>query len=250
MDSSLSKKKPPGDNFDLSHWKLTLPDKDASEIDPDELVDGFEDRYFYTNTTDGSMTFFCSSTGGTTDNTKHPRSELRYMCNPDDDDYNFYINGKEGEYKMFYKVSINSNLSADSTIIGQIHALDQEPLLKMIWKRKSDTYGFLEARYQLTDSGDDEKSTELVEKFYLDKIYDILIAVNSEQQKTFIYINGDEVFQFNCDFWSKYGNYFKAGNYNQDDDDDRYAITQYYCLNVELSGDYACVKDDDVRLKK
>ena len=163
------------------------------QLDPDQLEDGFEDRYFYTNTTDGSMRFFCSSTGGT-DNTKHSRSELRYMCNPDDDDCNFYIDGKSGSHKMYCTVSINSNLSAGATIIGPIHALDQEALLKIIWKRKSDTNGFLEARYETV-------SETTVSKFDTGTQYG----------------DNEKLFSFNCEFWSKCGNYFKAGNYNQDD---------------------------------
>src|SRR5262245_24009957 len=53
----------PGDNFDLSHWKLTLPDLAGTEIGAAQLDGGFTNSFFYTGS-DGAMTFWCPVTGG------------------------------------------------------------------------------------------------------------------------------------------------------------------------------------------
>src|SRR5205807_428452 len=74
----------PGGNFDLSHWELQLPVGSAGSpttISPKQLegASGFQDSYFYTNSTDGSMTFWDPENGVTTPNSSYPRSELREM---------------------------------------------------------------------------------------------------------------------------------------------------------------------------
>src|SRR5213075_1137503 len=47
--ADLDPSRPPGDNFDLSHWKLTLPDTNVTEIEAVELIAGYSNAtYFYT----------------------------------------------------------------------------------------------------------------------------------------------------------------------------------------------------------
>jgi hypothetical protein len=72
----------PGGNFDLSLWELQLPIGSPGAptiIPPSQLVGagGFHDAYFYTDTTDGSMTFWDPQNGVTTMGSMYPRSELR-----------------------------------------------------------------------------------------------------------------------------------------------------------------------------
>ena len=71
----------PSDNFDLSHWSLTLPDQGASVITPAQLTAGFTNSWFYSGA-DGAMVFWCPVTGGTTSASDYPRSELRELLNP------------------------------------------------------------------------------------------------------------------------------------------------------------------------
>src|SRR6185369_6317433 len=59
----LDAAKPPGGNFDLSHWKLTLPDAVASEISAAQLTAGITNAFFFTDA-DGAMVFRCPVTGG------------------------------------------------------------------------------------------------------------------------------------------------------------------------------------------
>jgi hypothetical protein len=74
----------PGGNFDLSRWQLQLPIGSAGSpttIPPAQLegANGFQDSYFFTNTTDGSMSFWDPENGVTTPNSNFPRSELREL---------------------------------------------------------------------------------------------------------------------------------------------------------------------------
>jgi hypothetical protein len=72
----------PGGNFDLSGWSLQLPIGSAGSptiIPGSQLAGptGFADIYFFTDKTDGAMTFMDPTTGVTTSGSLHPRSELR-----------------------------------------------------------------------------------------------------------------------------------------------------------------------------
>lgn len=72
----------PGGNFDLSGWQLQLPSgmpKLPDIILGSQLAgaDGYTSLYFYTDQSDGAMTFLDPTTGVGTQNATHPRSELR-----------------------------------------------------------------------------------------------------------------------------------------------------------------------------
>ncbi|HEY3815844.1 MAG TPA: polysaccharide lyase family 7 protein [Polyangiaceae bacterium] len=74
----------PGGNFDLSLWELQEPIGEAgapTTIGPAQLEgpSGFRSSYFFTDPTDGSMTFWDPEDGVTTANSSYPRSELREM---------------------------------------------------------------------------------------------------------------------------------------------------------------------------
>jgi hypothetical protein len=72
---------PPGQNFDLSNWELQLPIGSAGSpttITQPQLAT-FTDAYFYTDKTDGAMTFFTPENGVHTANSNFPRSELREL---------------------------------------------------------------------------------------------------------------------------------------------------------------------------
>jgi Alginate lyase len=76
----------PGGNFDLSGWQLQLPIGSTGSptmISGSQLAGstGFTDIYFYTDKTDGAMTFMDPTTGVTTSGSLHPRSELREVTN-------------------------------------------------------------------------------------------------------------------------------------------------------------------------
>src|SRR6202042_367561 len=75
----------PGGNFNLSIWELQLPIGDPGSpetIVPSQLKgsSGYTNpAYFWTDKTDGSMTFWAPEKGVTTPNSNYARSELREM---------------------------------------------------------------------------------------------------------------------------------------------------------------------------
>lgn len=73
----------PGQVFDMSHWKITLPiDKDGNkkpdEIDPTKMKKYSHPDFFYLNDNE-EMVFASPNKALTTPNTTNTRSELRYM---------------------------------------------------------------------------------------------------------------------------------------------------------------------------
>jgi hypothetical protein len=74
----------PGGNFDLSMWELQLPvgsQGSPTTISSSKLVgpQGYSDSYFFTDPTDGSMSFWDPEGGVTTPNSNYARSELAEM---------------------------------------------------------------------------------------------------------------------------------------------------------------------------
>ena len=60
---------PPSDNFDLTHWKLTLPS--GEEVAPGVLSKGYTlPKVFYTHPVSGGMVFRCPNLAGTTRSTR------------------------------------------------------------------------------------------------------------------------------------------------------------------------------------
>ena len=141
---------PPSGNFDLTFWKLTRPNN--TEKDEKTLANGYiREGEFYTDSITGAMVFWCPNTGATTSNTSFPRTELREMLRRGDSSI-----GTQGINKNNWVFSSSTlanqeaaggvdgimtatlqvdhvSLTSDEfrkvgrTIIGQIHASDDEP---------------------------------------------------------------------------------------------------------------------------
>ena len=78
---TLSGLRAPSENFDLSHWYLTLPSGD--EVEPAQLNSGYAmSEVFYTDAATGGMVFRCPNLAGTTTNSHYSRSELRELLDP------------------------------------------------------------------------------------------------------------------------------------------------------------------------
>src|SRR2546423_4363457 len=112
---------PPGSNFDLTHWKLTLPldvvggtSGTAAEISAGQLVAGYTNADFYSGA-DGAMIFWCPVTGATTSGSTYPRSELREMLNPNDATVNWLANGT---HILRGQCKVTQQPSAGAIIIG------------------------------------------------------------------------------------------------------------------------------------
>ncbi|MGG1554077.1 polysaccharide lyase family 7 protein [Paenibacillus ferrarius] len=156
---SLDPSKPPSGNFDLSKWKITLPD--ASEVQSSALSSGYtHPDWFYTDSATGGMVFVSPNIGSTTTNTSYPRSELREMLNSSVDTTSLGNNwvtstsststksqagGVDGTMKATLsvdRVSVSGDTSKlGRVVVGQIHGPDTEPIRLYYHKRPSDSKG-------------------------------------------------------------------------------------------------------------
>lgn len=158
---TLDPTKPPSGNFDLTKWKITLPD--ASEIPAGALAGGYEHPdWFYTDPVTGGMVFTSPNIGETTTNSTYTRSELREMLNPSTNSASSWANnwvtstsspsiksqagGVDGTMKATLRVdrvSVSGN-EADKigrVVVGQIHGPSTEPIRLYYHKRPSDSRG-------------------------------------------------------------------------------------------------------------
>lgn len=152
----LDPAKAPAQNFDLSKWKINLPELTTEgsrkgktlEIGKKELsnvdIPYVHPKWFYTDAESGAMVFVAPNTAPTTPNSKNTRSELRAMLA---DSYsapsnNFAISShKKAEEFGSIGGQMTATLSVDqvstsgnynktgafSVVIGQIHGSDNEP---------------------------------------------------------------------------------------------------------------------------
>ena len=208
----------PGSLFDLSHWKLTLPtnssnsyDGHAAEVTSTELVAGFKDPHFRTNSA-GSMVFSCPVAGATTEGTKFPRCELREMLKPGDEDTNWTA---QGTHTLRATCRITQLPSYPKVVIGQIHSYSgkAKPLVKLQYYKNR-----IEALVKVSPtSGMDRKLTFADSKLgdeiqYEIKVKDdsLSVTVNGETQTEDLANNDPE--------WIDQTFYFKAGVYPQDNE--------------------------------
>lgn len=140
----------PGDVFDLSYWKITLPiddnrDGKPDEIDVRDLQDYSHSDFFYLDE-EGRMVFVAPNKGTTTANTSNARSELRQMLRgtntrigTHDPANNFAVEARKssdlfgsvgGKLEATLRVdhvSLNAGdptkPSAYAVVVGQIHAI-------------------------------------------------------------------------------------------------------------------------------
>jgi hypothetical protein len=217
----------PGANFDLSHWKLQLPDATSTEISAAQLTAGFTNSYFYTDL-DGTMVFICPVTGGTTPGSAYPRCELREMLNPEDETVNWTGYGThilEGQCK------VTEIPSTKRTFIAQIHGFNEsaDPLLKLRYDNRVVEALVKETVTSTNDTRFPLATVDLGDVIaYQIKMADGLLSVT---------VNGTNqsvnVFQLDP-AWTNRTFYFKAGNYCQDNAGlpDEGAVVSYYQLNV------------------
>lgn len=150
---------PPAGNFDMSHWKLTLPidssgnrSGKAAEISSAQLASGYNSTWFKTQS-DGGMVFTAPILGATTPGSSYPRSELREQIVTGSSSINWYTTS---ESVMEARVAVNRLPSAaKKVVIGQIHGYDAPPLLKLRYAIASNGLGRLDALVKPTPTGND-----------------------------------------------------------------------------------------------
>lgn len=238
--------KPPGENFDLSAWKLqTLNETDSSylQIDDTDELNVHSSKFFYTDSTDGSMVFRCTSNGGTTSSgTKYPRVELRQMR----DGANWSLSNKDEHYLNAECKVMKVAEIKPKTIIGQIHGSESNSeMLKIRWTGYEVGKCYVEARFQKNDNEGSEYGVKLAEGLSLGDL--IEYSVTMKEGTVSVTVNGKTASQtYTSEYYGttdKY--YFKAGNYIQWNDDIVNAppsvsgVNKFYQLSVgvEINSD-------------
>lgn len=211
--------KPPGENFDLSHWKLTLPvdasgtsDGKAMEVSAAEVATGYTNADYFHTGPDGTMVFWAPVNGATTPGSDFPRSELREMLDPSDSDVNWTA---DGIHILEAQCRVTEIPSSEKVIIGQIHSRSGKarPLIKLQFHKEK-----VEALVKLSpEQGKDQKLAfpEVGMNKDIDyriKLEDGLLSVtvNGGTQKVHILENDAD--------WANQTFYFKAGAYCQDNE--------------------------------
>ncbi|MEW5853533.1 MAG: polysaccharide lyase family 7 protein, partial [Myxococcota bacterium] len=197
----------PAENFDLTHWKLTIPG--PTEIKPDQLA-SYSSNYFYTDPVTGAMAFWLdSSEEGSTANSSYVRSELREMMDPNDKTVNWPMSGTHvltADLQLLY-----TSETPDQVTVLQIHGITDDggnvpPLLRVALMD-----GDLYAKVKTNASGSDTESVLLTTGINSDRFVTEVRVVDS---RLIITVNGVVELDRDVSFWD-HRNYFKAGLYPQ-----------------------------------
>ena len=260
---------PPSGNFDLSYWKLTRPNQ--QELDEDALTSGTTiPGEFYTDPVTGAMVFWCPNNGRTGGST-YPRNELREMIRRGDTSIgtqginkNNWVfssstranqeaaGGVDGIMTATVAVDHVSETSDQSfkvgrTIVGQIHASDDEPCRLYYRKLPNNTRGSIyfahepttgsEQWYEMIGSRSDG-APDPVDGIALGEKFSYEIKVIGDELTVKIMREGKpDVVQVVDMTNSGFANdwmYFKAGNYNQNNAGaaGEYAQVSFFALDV------------------
>ena len=224
----------PGGNFNLGVWSLQMPSGSPGSpttIPPSQLrgANGYTNpAYFFTDKTDGSMTFWAPEKGVTTPNSKYARSELREMN----------ANGSAANWRLAGSHKLTANLRIPSVTknvcVGQIHlgsgGPSTKPLMELYYRPNGDIYAGIEI------SPDGGQNLHKVGNVKLGTRWDYTIAV-SGGNKINVTVDGSTTSYPIPSSFNPYGMYFKAGSYNQSSSQSTSngAKVKFYTLTVTHS---------------
>ena len=201
----------PGGNFNLSVWELQEPvgsPGSPTTISASRLKgpSGFQDSYFYTDGSDGAMTFWDPEAGVTTPNSSYARSELREM-NADGSAADWSLGGTHRLNATLRVVSVTNHVA-----VGQIHlgsgGTSTKPLLELYYYANGDVIVGIE------NSPDGGQTTHTVGHVAVGTQWSYTIAVSGGNTLD-LTINGSTTHYPIPSSFNPYKEYFKAGSYNQ-----------------------------------
>jgi len=269
----------PSENFDLSEWNLGVPvdndDNDKSDtISVEDLNDGYESEFFYTGS-DGGLVFKNYVDGPkTSTNTSYTRSELREILGGDEDAGDTEIGpvnwvfsstsssvqnasgGVDGTMRATLAVnhvtSTGNGTHPGRTIIGQIHAKDNEPCRLYYRKLPGNTNGSIYFAHETKDGDEDNiniigsestSQSNPSDGIALGEVFTYEIKAEGDDLTVTIIRDGkDDVTGYVDMSDSGYDEsdqymYFKAGLYTQNNtgEDDDYDQATFY--SIETSHD-------------
>jgi hypothetical protein len=221
----------PGGNFDLSRWELQLPTGSPGSpttISPAQLegANGFQDSYFFTNGSDGSMSFWDPENGVTTPNSKFARSELREMN----------TNGSAASWSIPGTHTLTATVKVtqvpDHVCVGQIHlgqnSGSTKPLLELFYYSN----GNIKMAIEQTPAGGNEV-LHSVGNVALGKQWSYVIGLTGGNTIS-LTLNGTKHTWTLPSAFNGYPMYFKAGDYDQTSGSSGSvgAKVQFYALTI------------------
>ncbi|WP_034087075.1 polysaccharide lyase family 7 protein [Streptacidiphilus albus] len=233
VTSNLKTSVAPGGNFNLSVWELQEPVGSPGSpitISSSKLqgANGFQDSYFYTDKSDGAMTFWAPEKGVTTTNSDHARSELREMN----------ANGSAADWSLGGTNKLNATLRVvsvtDHVTVGQIHlgtgGSSTKPLLELYYYADGDiTVG-------IENSPSGGQTPHTVGHVAVGTRWTYMIGESGAHTLN-LTINGTTTHYTIPSSFNPYKVYFKAGSYNQSSSDSttKGARVAFYALTVSHS---------------
>jgi hypothetical protein len=222
----------PGGNFDLSRWELQLPTGSPGSpttIPSSGLVgsNGFQDSYFSTDKTDGSMSFWDPENGVTTPNSHYARSELREM-NPNGSAAAWSVAGTHT-----LSATVKSTQIPNHVCVGQIHlgqnSGSTKPLLELFYYANGDVKMAIEQ----TPAGGNEILYK-VGNVPVGTQFTYVIALTGGNTIR-LTLNGKQTTWPLASAFKSYTMYFKAGDYDQSTGSSSTvgAKVQFYALSIQ-----------------
>lgn len=244
--------------IDLTHWKVTLPIGDPTEVSPPEILDYGDSEllqpYMYNDSIEGALVFYAFP-GSTTNNTSYSRCELReqMVSGSNSTNWTFEQGGKMKGTLRMSEISKDENDDFHRTIIMQIHGrLTNEqrdligeddnnapPILKIYWNKGK--VRVLRKILKDIDVNDvDILKTEAWtdEGHWFDEVVGFdkfQLEIIAQKNRLEIILNGTESMVFDdihVEKWGVFENYFKAGNYLTTTEEGSFAKVKYYSLEV------------------
>jgi hypothetical protein len=201
----------PGGNFNLAIWELQLPIGSAGSpttILPAQLkgATGYQNSsYFWTDKTDGSMTFWDPEAGVTTPNSSYARTELREM-NSSGSAADWTLAGNHTLSAELRVVSVTSNVC-----VGQVHlgtgGTSTKPLLELYYHSNGQIYLGTE------NSPTGGQTLHYITTVGLGVHWTYVINVTGNTIN--LTVNGAHTSYSVPSSFNAYHQYFKAGDYNQ-----------------------------------
>ncbi|WKK66447.1 polysaccharide lyase family 7 protein [Lutimonas zeaxanthinifaciens] len=246
-------------DIDLSHWKVTLPVGNPTEVYPPEILDYANNEilrpFMYNDSVDGSLVFYTYPDASTANST-YSRSELRELMEPNDLSRNWSFNeggkmkgtlaiddiskDKDGKYHRTIVMQIHGRLSNEQKDLISAKDNNAPPILKIYWHkgyvRVKSKYlkdkGATDVELLSTDAWGDDDGFNF-DSYVGFEPFDLEIIASAGKME--ILLNQEEYYVIeNNDLvrWGVFENYFKAGNYLSTKDEGAYAKVKYYSLEV------------------
>ena len=223
---------PPGGNFDLAIWQLQLPTGSPGKpdtISPARLkgASGYTNpSHFWTDSNDGSMTFWAPEKGVTTPNSKYARSELREM-NANGSAAYWTLAGNHTLSAQLRIVSVTKNVAVGQVKLGT-GGTSTKPLAELYYRPNGDIY--LGTQNSPDASG---QTLHKVGSVPLGTKWTYVLNVNGN--KINLTVDGTRTSYTIPSAFNPYRQYFKAGSYNQSSSESTTngAKVKFYSLTVK-----------------